>query len=502
MVRTYWFVPGFNEASGNLDLQPFARIDHVEACRPRAMSIDCTESGRLARHERAGIRRDRARRRGPGEVCAGRLADGGLEVAIVEPHLVGGECSYYACMPSKALLRPARGARRGAARPRRRRGGERRARRRGRPRPPRRGDPRPRRLRPAALARGARHRALPRRRAARRRAAREGRRRRPGGAQGGRRRHRQRAPRCRRSTGSTRSSAWNNREATTAKRGSREPDRARRRAGRLPSWPRPGRSFGAEVTLVEGDGPAAAARGAVRRRAGRRRAARAHGVDVRTGARASAVRARGRGRRPSSSRTATASRARRSSSRSAATARTAGIGLESVGVEVERLPRGRRPAAGRRPRLALRGRRRQRPRPPHPHGQVPGADRRRAHPRAGGRGDRRQARARPGSPSPTRRSPRSGRRSRRRRRPAIDARAVDVETDGHGGRQLPRARNTAGTTRIVVDEDRRVIVGATFAGFETADFLHAATVAVVGEVPLDALCARGRRLSRRAARSG
>src|SRR5256885_17183733 len=43
----------------------------------------------------------------PGEVCAGRIAEGGLEVAIVEYHLVGGECSYYACMPSKALLRPA-----------------------------------------------------------------------------------------------------------------------------------------------------------------------------------------------------------------------------------------------------------------------------------------------------------------------------------------------------------------------------------------------------------
>jgi dihydrolipoamide dehydrogenase len=43
----------------------------------------------------------------PGEVCAGRLAEGGLQVAILEQHLVGGECSYYACMPSKALLRPA-----------------------------------------------------------------------------------------------------------------------------------------------------------------------------------------------------------------------------------------------------------------------------------------------------------------------------------------------------------------------------------------------------------
>jgi pyruvate/2-oxoglutarate dehydrogenase complex dihydrolipoamide dehydrogenase (E3) component len=41
-----------------------------------------------------------------GEVAAGRLADGGLSVAIVEPHLIGGECSFYACMPSKALLRP------------------------------------------------------------------------------------------------------------------------------------------------------------------------------------------------------------------------------------------------------------------------------------------------------------------------------------------------------------------------------------------------------------
>jgi pyruvate/2-oxoglutarate dehydrogenase complex dihydrolipoamide dehydrogenase (E3) component len=42
-----------------------------------------------------------------GEVVAGRLGEAGLTVAVVEAELVGGECSYYACMPSKALLRPA-----------------------------------------------------------------------------------------------------------------------------------------------------------------------------------------------------------------------------------------------------------------------------------------------------------------------------------------------------------------------------------------------------------
>ncbi len=44
---------------------------------------------------------------GPGgEVCAGELADGGMKVAIVEDRLVAGECSFWACMPTKAFLRP------------------------------------------------------------------------------------------------------------------------------------------------------------------------------------------------------------------------------------------------------------------------------------------------------------------------------------------------------------------------------------------------------------
>ena len=46
-----------------------------------------------------------------GEVCAGRLAENGRSVALLEQELVGGECSFYACMPSKGLLRPAQALR-------------------------------------------------------------------------------------------------------------------------------------------------------------------------------------------------------------------------------------------------------------------------------------------------------------------------------------------------------------------------------------------------------
>jgi dihydrolipoamide dehydrogenase len=68
----------------------------------------------------------------------------------------------------------------------------------------------------------------------------------------------------------------------------------------------------------------------------------------------------------------------------------------------------------------------------------------------------------------------------------LRVRAVDVDTEGNAGGSFV-GRDAPGTCRIVVDEDRRVIVGATFTGVEVAESLHAATIAVVGEVPLDRL---------------
>jgi pyruvate/2-oxoglutarate dehydrogenase complex dihydrolipoamide dehydrogenase (E3) component len=68
----------------------------------------------------------------------------------------------------------------------------------------------------------------------------------------------------------------------------------------------------------------------------------------------------------------------------------------------------------------------------------------------------------------------------------INAEAVDLQTSGSAGASFI-GRNSAGTTRFVVDADRDILVGVTFVGFEVADFLQAATIAVVGEVPLTTL---------------
>ena len=68
----------------------------------------------------------------------------------------------------------------------------------------------------------------------------------------------------------------------------------------------------------------------------------------------------------------------------------------------------------------------------------------------------------------------------------IDARAVDLETSGTAGASF-YGRGAAGVSRIVVDQERNVLVGATFSGADVAEFLHAATIAIVGEVPLETL---------------
>ena len=63
---------------------------------------------------------------------------------------------------------------------------------------------------------------------------------------------------------------------------------------------------------------------------------------------------------------------------------------------------------------------------------------------------------------------------------AINASAYDVATSDTAGASF-RGRNTRGTSRIVVDEDRNVIIGATFTGTEVAEWLQAATIALVSD---------------------
>jgi pyruvate/2-oxoglutarate dehydrogenase complex dihydrolipoamide dehydrogenase (E3) component len=62
----------------------------------------------------------------------------------------------------------------------------------------------------------------------------------------------------------------------------------------------------------------------------------------------------------------------------------------------------------------------------------------------------------------------------------------ETETSGNLGGSI-YDREAPGTTRCLVDRNRRVLIGCTITGSDVADFLHAATIAVVGELPLERL---------------
>jgi pyruvate/2-oxoglutarate dehydrogenase complex dihydrolipoamide dehydrogenase (E3) component len=417
----------------------------------------------------------------PGEVCAGRLADGGLSVAIVEQHLVGGECSYYACMPSKALLRPGEllaeakrvpGVAEAVS-----------------------GD-----LDPAAvLARrdevvhdlddSAQLPWLEEREIELFRGE---------GRLDGERRVRvgETLLSARRAivvaTGSGAAmppidgldsiSAWNNRDATTSKSvpasmivlggGPVGAELAQ-------AWS----TLGTKVTLVEGaerilsrEEPFASEQVATALRED-------HGVEVRTSALAQSVSATAEGVAVTleGGETIEAAELLVAVGRKP---RTAGIGLASVGVE---------PAKG--GALETDGELR-----------VGGRDWLYAVGDVNGRalfthmgkyqawvaaenvlGRETETIAEGiGSPRVTFTDPQVaavGKTLEQAREAGIDTRAVDVDTDGTAGASF-YGKGTGGTARLVVDEGKGTIVGATFTGFETADFLHAATVAVVAEVPL------------------
>ena len=308
-----------------------------------------------------------------GEVCAGRLGEAGLSVAIVEHHLVGGECSFYACMPSKSLLRPGELLAEVRRVPGVARGGDRRARRAAVLRAPRRDRPQPRRHRPGALARGARRRrscagGAGSTASARVRVGEDMLRARTRGRRRDGQRRRDPADRGARARPALDEPRGDDRQATC-----RSASSCSAAASWASSWRRRGASLGSQVTLVEArtaliarEEPFAGElveRGAARAR--RRRVHRDQGQ--RSRARGRRGRGEARGRRA-------AARRRSSSSRSAAGRTRPRSALESVGARTGRADRGRRQMRVR-ARLALRDRRRERPRAPHAHGEVPGADR-------------------------------------------------------------------------------------------------------------------------------
>jgi dihydrolipoamide dehydrogenase len=68
----------------------------------------------------------------------------------------------------------------------------------------------------------------------------------------------------------------------------------------------------------------------------------------------------------------------------------------------------------------------------------------------------------------------------------LNVRTVRYET-GHVAAASARGTTTVGSSQLVIDDDRNVVVGATFVGPEIGELVHAATIAIIGEVPLDRL---------------
>jgi dihydrolipoamide dehydrogenase len=417
----------------------------------------------------------------PGEVCAGRIADGGLEVAIVENHLVGGECSFYACMPSKALLRPAEvlaevrripGAAEAvtgkldaeAALARR--------------------DDVIHDLEDATQLPWLEERGIELVRGS--------------GALDAARRVKvgddilvaRRAVVVATGTsaamppidGLADAKPWDNRQGTTSKR----VPRSLVVLGGGPvgselaqAW----RSLGSEVTLVEAadrllpnEEPFASEQVAD--------ALGEAGIDVRAGAKATAVRG-GNGEVTVELEGGASVAGEELLVAIGRRARTDGIGLETVGITAERW-------------LEVDDQLR-----------VDGSDWLYAIGDVNGRAllthmGKYQARIasdhilgkdveatadKHGSPRVTFTDPQVaavGHTLATAEEAGIRARAVDTPTSGTAGASF-HGRDMPGTSRIVVDEERRVLVGATFVGPETADFLHGATIAVAGRVPLDRL---------------
>ncbi len=420
----------------------------------------------------------------PGEVCAGRLADGGMSVAIVEQHLVGGECSYYACMPSKALLRPGDlldEARRvpgvaeavsGSLDPRAILG---------------RRDEVIHDLDDSGQLPWLKERGIELFRGE--------------GKLDGERRVRVggdlltagRAVVVATGSGAAMPpiegldtvKAWNNREGTTSKR---VPESMVVLGGGpvgselAQAWS----TLGTRVTLVEGaerllsrEEPFAGEQVATALR-------ERHGVDVRTGALAQHVVRVEAGVRLELD-DGTAVEAAELLVAVGRKPRTGSIGLESAGAEPGRggfLETDAQMRVGGSEWLYAVGDVNGRALFTHMGKYQAWV----AAENALGRAVEAIAEDL-GSPRVTFTDPQvaaAGKTLDQARKAGIDARAVDVPTDGTAGASF-QGKETGGTSRLVVDESRQVIVGATFTGFETADFLQAATVAIVGEVPLPKL---------------